>query len=423
MSQAGDSVGAISSTMTRISARQGLTHSDAIVLPTAVMVEGRKGGQSRVQFGSNTGGTLRFDQVSALYELIARLETTAVDPVKANDELNRIDALPPKFPWLLRVLGYSLFAMGFALMLQPTWQTLIACSLLGIFIGALYLSKLPTVQVILPVLVAFLVTTAVLIATQHFDFQDPIRILVPALVMFLPGGALTIAVIELASDQMVAGASRLISGVVQLLLLAFGILAATQLVGASLSDLQDDPVGSFGVWIMILAIPLYLVGLMLLFCCPWRYFPWMLAVLVVAYLGQLIGTVTIGAQLSGFLGALAMTPLVLWFDRLPNGPSKLITFLPAFWMLVPGSTGLMAVVDAGSSTSQDALGSVIVSVFAIALGILIGTAVFATLLRTTTTFDRDQSRLPSAAESTLPIPPTGDQRAPHESTHREETPS
>jgi hypothetical protein len=32
-----------------------------------------------------------------------------------------------------------------------------------------------------------------------------------------------------------------------------------------------------------------------------------------------------------------MTPVVLWVERLPGGPPKLVTFLPAFWLLVPGA--------------------------------------------------------------------------------------
>jgi uncharacterized membrane protein YjjB (DUF3815 family) len=130
---------------------------------------------------------------------------------------------------------------------------------------------------------------------------------------------------------------------------------------------------------MVIAIPIYLVGLMLLFCSPWKYFPWMLVILIVTYLGQLFGSVVFSAQLSGFFGALAMTPLALWFDSLPNGPSKLVTILPAFWMIVPGASGLMAIVGIGADQSRGSLDSVVVTVIAIALGILTGTALFNSL--------------------------------------------
>ena len=219
----------------------------------------------------------------------------------------------------------------------------------------------------------------VLFIAGRFGLEDPVRILVPLLVIFLPGAAITIGVIELASNQMVAGASRLVSGTVTLLLLAFGIFAATALLDVPPEVVQDIPVGTIGPWVMVIAIPIYLVGLMLLFCSPWKYFPWMLVILIVTYLGQLFGSVVFSAQLSGFFGALAMTPLALWFDSLPNGPSKLVTILPAFWMIVPGASGLMAIVGIGADQSRGSLDSVVVTVIAIALGILTGTALFNSL--------------------------------------------
>jgi uncharacterized membrane protein YjjP (DUF1212 family) len=391
MAESFDSVASIESALTAICAVQGVDDATVLAFPTAVVVQSGGGEQSGVQLNTNFGGSLRYDQIAALYGLIGTLKTRPVDVTTANRELDAISSMPPKFPWAVRVLGYSLFAAGFSLILQPTLATVVTCTLLGLVIGAIYLAKLPTLQLVLPVVVSFVVTATVLVLAERFGLEDPIRILVPVLVIFLPGAAITIGVIELASNQMVAGASRLVSGTVTLLLLAFGIFAATALLDVQSEVIQDNPVGTTGPWVMAIAIPVYLVGLMLLFCCPWRYFPWMLTILVVTYLGQLLGTMVFSAQLSGFFGALAMTPLALWFDRMPNGPSKLITTLPAFWMIVPGASGLMAIVGSGVDPGGNSLESVVVTVIAIALGILTGTALFHSLSRVPQTLVRRSS--------------------------------
>jgi hypothetical protein len=52
-----------------------------------------------------------------------------------------------------------------------------------------------------------------------------VRSMVAPLVTFLPGAALTMAVVELSAGEMVTGASRLVAGTLQLLLLSFGIVA------------------------------------------------------------------------------------------------------------------------------------------------------------------------------------------------------
>ena len=85
------------------------------------------------------------------------------------------------------------------------------------------------------------------------------------------------------------------------------------------------------------------VGIYLHFCTPTSSMPWVLLVLFAAFAGQELGAAWFGSQLSGFFGALAMTPLVLWFEHLPQGPPKLVTFLPAFWLLVPGAAGLIGI--------------------------------------------------------------------------------
>jgi uncharacterized membrane protein YjjB (DUF3815 family) len=78
----------------------------------------------------------------------------------------------------------------------------------------------------------------------------------------------------------------------------------------------------------------------------------------------------------------ATTPLALWVENLRNGPPKLITFLPGFWLLVPGAAGLLGVTELISVDHElgaQAVVDMLVTVMSIALGVLIGTA----LCRTT----------------------------------------
>ena len=85
--------------------------------------------------------------------------------------------------------------------------------------------------------------------------------------------------------------------------------------------------------------------------------------------------------LSGFFGALAMTPLALWVETLRNGPPKLVTFLPGFWLLVPGAAGLIGVTEllgVNHELGAQAIVDTLVTVMSIALGVLIGTAAYHT---------------------------------------------
>jgi uncharacterized membrane protein YjjB (DUF3815 family) len=211
--------------------------------------------------------------------------------------------------------------------------------------------------------------------------DNPVRILIPPLATFLPGGMITIATVELAAGQMVSGASRLVNGMVQLGLLAFGIVAAASLIGVDHQLLVDDPVNRLGPWAPWVGVVIVAIGNYLHFSAPVRSLWWILLVLGIAYAGQTLGGAVFDAELSGFFGALAMTPVVLWIDDRPYGTPSLVTFLPAFWLLVPGAIGLIGVteiVGADQVVGTADLAAALTSVAGIALGVLIGSASYRT---------------------------------------------
>jgi len=64
--------------------------------------------------------------------------------------------------------------------------------------------------------------------------------------------------------------------------------------------------------------------------------------------------------------------------RLRGGPPSQVTFLPAFWLLVPGALGLIGVtqlVGDPAGAGPQSLVQPVTAIVAIALGVLCGTAV------------------------------------------------
>ena len=105
-----------------------------------------------------------------------------------------------------------------------------------------------TLTVLVPVLSAMAVSALTFEAVEHGVVDPGPRALIAPLVTFLPGGVLTTATVELASGEMVAGASRLVFGSVQLLLLAFGIVAGVELAGLPSEEVLDDEQASLLSW-------------------------------------------------------------------------------------------------------------------------------------------------------------------------------
>lgn len=379
MSEAGDSVDSIDASLRTVVAAYGVEHVEVAVLPTSLMAGTGRGGHSRVQIGVPERAPLRFDQVAELYELVGELSAASIGIAAASARLDAIERMTPTFRWPVRTFGHAVLTVGLALLLQPTPGAVVAAFVLGLLVGALKLTRLAALELVFSVFVSFVVAVIVFVTLQHLVVDNPVRLLIPPLVTFLPGGALTIATVELAAGQMVSGASRLVDGLVRLMLLSFGILAASSLFDVSARVLTDNPVSRLGPWAPWVGVVVFALGNYLHMSSPARSLPWIVIIMLAAYAGQVAGGAIFGGLLSGFFGAVVMTPLALWVETLRTGPPKLITFLPGFWLLVPGAAGLLGITELLGVNHQlgaEAIADMLVTVMSIALGVLIGTAAY-----------------------------------------------
>ena len=196
---------------------------------------------------------------------------------------------------------------------------------------------------------------------------------------------LTTATVELASGEMIAGASRLVFGSVQMLLLAFGIVAGVELAGLPRESVGGDTeTNLLGWWAPWLGVVVFGIAAFVYFSAPAGALPWLMAVLAAAWLGQVLGGALVGDDVSAFFGALAMTPVALAIGRF-GGPPPQVTFLPAFWLLVPGAIGLIGVTEVVGNPAEAGLEALVAplgSIISIALGVLGGISLSRAMPRT-----------------------------------------
>ncbi|WGD38556.1 threonine/serine exporter family protein [Lysinibacter sp. HNR] len=381
MTAANESVDEINEYLTTISRAYNAPDTDFVVLPTVILVQTGGVVQGKVAIRSRTRTTFRFDQIAELYTLIHRAERGAIDPIEGIKRLNHIGAMKPQFDWVTRTLGHAILTTGLAFLLVPTPEGIILAFFLGLGVGLAKLIRSPTLQLAFPTFAAFACAFVVFILAEHLDIGDPLRLLIVPLATFLPGGALTTATVELASGQMISGAARLVTGVVQLGLLAFGILAAGTVLGMEASKYTvPDSAPALPWWAQVIGLLLFSIGIFLHFSSPTATFGWVLITLLVTFTAQFLGSLVAGPTLSGFIGAAVMTPVVLLIATFPRGAPSQITFLPAFWLLVPGASSLIELTGAtGTEAGFYGFLSALALVLSIALGILIGTAIFRTI--------------------------------------------
>jgi uncharacterized membrane protein YjjB (DUF3815 family) len=193
--------------------------------------------------------------------------------------------------------------------------------------------------------------------------------------------------VELAYGDMVSGSSRLITGMVQLVLLAFGLTAGALLVGYSSENLTDGASDAVAApWALIApwaGVIIFWIGAYLTFSAPRNSLWWMLLVLLFAFTAQQLAGGLFGKEISGFFGTLVATPLGYLIYKQFKGPPSMVTFLPSFWLLVPGALGLLTINRLFRDPSRvDGLISVALTLASIALGTLVGASLYKLLTET-----------------------------------------
>jgi uncharacterized membrane protein YjjP (DUF1212 family) len=369
----------VDANLEHIARAYGMADTEIIAMPTALLVSSRTGGRLRTRAVTSGRRPLRLHQIEELDDVVRVARTGRIDPRWAHDQIAAIRTRPPPFGPSMQVVGQVLATVGLVVLLGSSWPGIVVAAGLGGLIGALLLAGSrvpPRFQVLLTVAASFSVSLVVfLLSRTGLDFDVAPSLIAP-LVTLLPGALLTTSVIELSTGQMISGAGRLAAGAAQLVLLGLGILAAAALVGVPAFDLTatKPALGAVGPW---LAVGVFGVGIVMNLCARPSSLGWILLVLYVAYGGQVLGGLFFGGVLSAFVGAAVMTPVADLVARQRTGPPAIVSFTPAFWLLVPGALGLVGVAALlnGDSTGTTTLITTVETMVAIALGVLVGRAV------------------------------------------------
>lgn len=378
MNASGQPVDVVQQRLGAIARAYGADTVRVSAFPTYLMVTMASGEPATLELTTPLARSRRLDQIAEVDRLANQAVRGGVTPADGLRRLDEIRDLPARFAMPLSIVGYSLHTVGICLILRPTPHDVVAAAVLGAMVGVLRLTsrRQPTLEVLMPVLAAFAVAALTALVVEADLGHPGLRAIVASLVVFIPGATLTTAVLELGSGEMVSGSSRLVSGVVELALLAFGILAGIQAVGLPSTRVFSGSAELLGSWAPWLGVAILAAGVTLAQSAPRRSLPGLLLVLYAAWCGQLIGNALFGGYVSALVGATVLTVAAFLVAKLPSAMPPHASFLPGFWLLVPGAMGLIGLTTyagtGGIGRSGDLLATV-GSIFGVALGVLCGT--------------------------------------------------
>lgn len=296
---------------------------------------------------------------------------------EGRDALERIEH-PRSTVWrVMQVAAFAMVAGAVGCLLRLPWLDIATATVAGLGIGLLdQLSE--GRQRLREPLEALAGMFAAALAVLVASFIGPINmntVIIAAVIVLLPGMALTNAVNELTSQHLVAGTARFAGAITTILKLTIGTmltLTLARVIGLEPAVQYARPQSDWVEW-MGLLIGGYAFAVA--FRAARQDYPLVMGAAAMGYLISRMGGEWWGDIAGVFLGAFVMTVMGNLYARWKNRPGALVR-LPGIILLVPGSVsfrGLISLMQQQDiSAGQAALMAVLNILMALIAGLMFG---------------------------------------------------
>ncbi len=270
-----------------------------------------------------------------------------IDYREASVRVTNIDRRWPGRNALWEIPALTLLAVGVAILLGGGARELTVAGCIGFFTGIIsaIAERVPIVARLFEAIAAFAATLIVAAFSKIFGPTNIYISIVAGVVVLLPGYSLTLALHELANNELVAGMARLGRVLSVLLELGCGAFLGFAVIGPSLLRTGDVmPHAVAGRW-WILAAALMTAGISIDLDTPLRDVVWVFASSMVALLTSHLLAGTHVQPISAFLSAFFCGVVANVGARVLRVPQALM-LVPALLVLVPGSLSYESVLFA-----------------------------------------------------------------------------
>ncbi|MCB0969455.1 MAG: hypothetical protein KDB37_21675, partial [Ilumatobacter sp.] len=130
---------------------------------------------------------------------------------------------------------------------------------------------------------------------------------------------------------------------------------------------------TLGAWCSWVGVLVFAAGVVLADSVPLRALPGLLVVLYAAWGSQVTVDWLLGGYIAALIGSTVMTLTAFALERWPSSLPGRAAFVPGFWLLVPGTIGLIGLTRFAGGAGLEELLVTTGSIFAVAIGVLCGT--------------------------------------------------
>lgn len=282
-------------------------------------------------------GELNLGALSRIVEVTNNLISDKVDFEVAKSDIEKIKTAPPTYGKKMELLGFMVSAGSFCIILDTSWTSAIAASIVGgmVYLITLFAQRSVYVRSTLEALVAFVATFVTGLLSLRFGQINISMTILASIIVFIPGLSITTALEEITARNLVSGTAKLFDALVSLFKQFFGVVMGLAILPQFVELNQQQVINDVPQWVDYFAIvalalaltPAFKIRTKDLFLCVVIGFISFYTTVLFAFAGILV---------SIFMGTLVTVAISKLFSKLNNSP-RLVYLVPGIIMLVPGS--------------------------------------------------------------------------------------
>jgi len=320
-------------------------HGEFFATPTAIFASLDTGDMEQTIMIRVEPGSVNLDKLARLDRLAQDVATGTVSPVEASHLIDEIRATPPRFRGKATAIASAVASAASARFFGGGWREMVVCGAIGLMTGllALVARRNPNFRVFEPV-AAFVAGIGACAAAIWLPPTSLYVAMAGGLIVLFPGMTLTSSISELATRHLQSGTSRLMSALITLVSIGFGVALGIEtgrwLFGA-VTVVSPVPLA---MWTIAVALVMASLAFMVLNQANPRDTGWIVFVCVLSFVGSRLGARWMGIETGAFVGAILVGVASGVFSRIHNRPA-LVTATPGTILLVPGSIGFRSITE------------------------------------------------------------------------------
>lgn len=310
--------------------------------PTAIFISFPESTENRTVLRRVSPGEIDLEKLVAVDRIVSRFLAEDISIREATDKLEMLDSKRSAFPNWLYVVSFAIASGSVVSFFQGGIKEILATSLIGLLVGSLELVARWNPDfgraycAIASVTASFLAVAA----SACVPGLSSGIVTLGSLIVLVPGLTITMAVSELARQQLASGTSRFMGAILQFLILGFGV-ALGRNVGIQLFGpvaVQPTSADLVTFWVCLLIAPF---SFAVLFRTRKKDVFLVFVTCLVGFGCGRFGAFLLGSQLGPALGSFSVAVFSNLMSRLLKQPAAL-TMVPGLMFLVPGSIGFLS---------------------------------------------------------------------------------